>query len=238
MTPKVASLPATMDHESAPAGIAGGSVNSLSDLAERYCSASIEKQPGIFKQFIVALRETIAAGLHDEAIPVLRRVVLPTLDYTSAQSLHRIFRQCYEKRASGQTIRLAVLGSFTTKQLAALLELYLFAAGVDAEVYEGEYDVFRQEILDAGSQLYEFAPQIVLLATSWRDLTHRPSFTSDRAEAEQAIQAEQADWSALWETLHGRLGCQVIQNNFVLPPWRSFANHEMRQRGSLGAISR
>ncbi len=206
----------------------------LSDLAERYLSAPAGQQAGIFKQLAAALREAAGAASQDEAVAVLRRVIGPTLDYTSAQSLYRIFRQFSGRSGSGQKTRFAVLGSFTTKQLVALLELYLFAAGVDGQVYEGEYGVFRQEILDTHSRLYDFAPRTVLLATSRHDLARRPGFSSDRAETEKTIEAEQADWSSLWETVHQRLGCQVIQNNFVVPPWRSFANHELRQQGSLG----
>ena len=129
--------------------------------------------------------------------------------------------------------RLAVLGSFTTKQLVALIDLYLFAAGIDAEIYEADYGVFRQEILDPQSALYEFGPQIVFLATSWRDLVRQPKLNDDRDELARVVEAEQAEWHALWETLHARAGCQVIQNNFVLPALRSFANHELRQPGSL-----
>ena len=207
----------------------------LSDLAERFLSASAEKRSGLLKLLCTALREAISAGVDDEIVSAaLRSVVLPTLDYTSAQTLLRIFKQFPVRSNAVQKIRLAVLGSFTTKQLVALIELHLFAAGIDVQIYEGDYGIFRQEILDINSQLYNFAPRIILLATSWRDLARRPSLNSDRANTEKTIKAELADWSTLWESMNHRLGCQVIQNNFVQPPWRTFANHEMRQLGSLG----
>ena len=109
-----------------------------------------------------------------------------------------------------------MLGDFTTKQLAALVDLHLFAMGVEAD-FEGEYGVFRQEILDSGSELYQFKPQVLFLATTWRDVGHRPGFDCDQAEVARLIEAEQRDWSGLWQAVNQNLGCQVIQNNFTAP---------------------
>ncbi len=204
------------------------------EFTELYRSAPPDTKPSILKQFSASFRDAVVAGSSAEASAALRSMVLPTLDYTSAQSLLRCLRQIPSESRPGPKVRIAVLGSFTTKQLVALLELQLFAAGVNPQIYEGEYGVFRQEILDPQSQLYDFAPQIVLMATTWRDLAHRPDASSDRAEAHRVLETEQAEWSALWHTMHDRLGSQTIQNNFVLPPWRSFTNHELRQHGSLG----
>jgi len=206
----------------------------FSELAERFICALPQHRTEAFKSLASGLRQAVKSGNAGEAAAVLSRVVSPGLDYTSAQSLCRIQAELRDRyAASGQKIRLAVLGSFTTKQLVSLIELHLFAAGIDAEIYEADYSIFRQEILDPQSALYEFGPQIVYLATSWRDLVRRPNVNGDREELARVIAAEQAEWRALWETLQRGLGCQVIQNNFVLPPLRSFANHELRQPGSL-----
>jgi FkbH-like protein len=188
----------------------------------------------MFAVLVARLREAVDADRFDEAAAGLRRVVLPALGYTQAQSLCRIRQELRNKgfRLPHKT-RLAVLGSFTAKQLVSFIDLHLFAAGVDAEIYEGKYGVFRQEILGPGSRLHEFVPQILFLATTWRDLAHPPDFGSDRAEAARVVEAEQADWSLLWQAVHEKFGCQVLQNNFTVPGWRSFANHELRHPGSF-----
>jgi FkbH-like protein len=206
----------------------------LNDLCERHVGAAPAERAGTFRSLRTGLTQAIEVGAADAAADVLRRVVAPALDYTSAQSLSRI-QSALQNRGvrSPQQTRLAVLGSFTTTQLVPLIRLHLFAAGIDAEVYEADYGVFRQEVLDPQSALYEFGPQIVYLATSWRDLVRRPDMNGDREDLDRVVATEQAEWHALWKTLQDRAGCQVIQNNCVLPPCRSFANHEMRQPGSL-----
>ena len=108
--------------------------------------------------------------------------------------------------------RVALLGSFTTKQLASFIDLYLFAAGIEADIYEAEYGIFRQEILDPASG-FTHDPKVVFLATSWRDLMHVPAPAASQEEVDKHIAAEMAEWSELWHTAYNRLGCQIIQNN-------------------------
>ena len=92
--------------------------------------------------------------------------------------------------------------------------------GSRAEIYEADYGTFRQEILDPTSELYRFQPDFVVVATTWRDLGHRPNPGDDRALTQRKVEAELADWALLWKTANDRLGCQIIQNNFDVPPWR------------------
>ena len=105
--------------------------------------------------------------------------------------------------------------------------------GGGVEIFEADYGVYRQEILDPNSELYRFQPNVVFLATSWRDLIHRPAIGLGRAEVAALVDAELADWSTLWRTAHDRLGCLVVQNSFDRPAWRQMDNHEMRHPASL-----
>ena len=130
-------------------------------------------------------------------------------------------------------MRIALLSNLTTDQLAQMLELQLFSFGAAAEIYRPEYGTMRQEIMDPGSGLYEFRPQFVFLATGWRDLVHLPDLADEPAALDAKLQAEFAGWSQMWQTLHGRLGCQIIQNNFDSPAWRLLDNYEMTHPAGL-----
>ena len=160
-------------------------------------------------------------------------MLTPGSDFTTFQSLYRIFSKLKPHIELRQTTRLAILGGFTTTQLAQAIELALFSMGGGVEIFEADYGVYRQEILDPGSELHRFQPNIVFLATSWRDLIHRPALGQGRAEVAALVDAELADWSVLWRTAHERLGCLVVQNSFDRPAWRQLDNHEMRHPASL-----
>jgi FkbH-like protein len=169
------------------------------------------------------------------AARALRAAADPALDFTSAQSLARLLGKLREHhRASRAVCRLAILGSSTTDQLAPLIELFAFAADVPVEFYQAPYGTFRQEIYDPGSALYEFAPKLVFLATGWRDLGNVPRLDATRDEVHAAVERECEAWASLWSAAHGRLACQIIQNNFDAPALRALDNHEMRHPGSLG----
>lgn len=180
------------------------------------------------RRLLAGLRAALDAGAAARVAAVIRRAATPELDYSTATALLRLKKRCGPDAAAGRTVRLAVLGSSTQDQLTQLIDLFLFAAGFTADIYQAEYGVFRQEILDPASRLHDFRPSIVLIATTFRDIARRPAVTDDREQVAATLAAETAEWAHLWQTVHDRLGCAVVQNNFDAPPWRHLGNHEMR----------
>jgi FkbH-like protein len=179
------------------------------------------------------LKATLAAGRLAEAAALLRDALLPDLDYSATQTLLRIYRLLQSQEAEEESrARVAVLGGYDTSALAPLIELYLFGAGVPSTVFEAGYGVFRQAILDQDSSLYSFRPETVFIATGWRDVSHWPGI-GDPQQAGECCQRELEEWLRLWQTLHERAGCTIIQNNFDVPPWRILANHESRHPAGL-----
>lgn len=198
---------------------------------ERHLAAAENGEPGALREFLRVAKTTGPA----EALPYLRSAVVPGLDYTGAQALARLQRQWRAAAPPRKPdTRLAILGSVTSEQLAQAVDLFLFGWNLAADLYESHYGIFRQEILDPSSGLHAFRPQILFLATGWRDLGNVPRLNDDDDAVRRAVDAEFAAWSRLWQTAHERLGCQLVQNNFDAPPWRALDNHEPRQAGSFG----
>ena len=65
--------------------------------------------------------------------------------------------------------RLAILRSFTVEPLVPLLRAAAFSAGIDLTVRLSEFNTHAQEILDPASALYDFAPDVAILAVQTRD---------------------------------------------------------------------
>lgn len=167
----------------------------------------------------------------------LRSALAPSMGFTGALSAAR---QLAKLRREGSrcatSTRVAVLGSTTTTQLASLLDAFLFAHNIDAEIYEAPYGLLQQEILDPDSELYRFRPQFLFLATTRRDLASSPGGAASIEEVQKAVDATVGEWEALWRTAHERLGCQIIQNNFDAPPWRVYGNMEQSHAGAPGGF--
>ncbi|MDE2238102.1 MAG: hypothetical protein KGK30_09450, partial [Elusimicrobia bacterium] len=143
-------------------------------VLERYLAAPASARPRAFAELRARVHELAAERSWERAAWLLRRAVLPGSDYTTLQSLHRDYVKLKPKLPAGPSVKLAVLGGFTTGPLSQAIELALFSMGGSVELYEADYGVYRQEILDPASALYAFEPEVVFLATSWRDLGRRP----------------------------------------------------------------
>jgi len=153
----------------------------LVTAVERLHAAGEHQHRAAFRDLVEGLKQAQEAGRLEELAAALRSALTPTLDYTSAQSLNRFHKALPASLRGRSRLKLAILGGFTTHQLRILIELYLFATGISAVIYEADYGVFRQEILDPSSDLYHFEPGVIFLATHWRNIGHLPALT-DPAE--------------------------------------------------------
>jgi FkbH-like protein len=162
--------------------------------------------------------------------PLARCIEQGDLDYTQAKAFHRVLRTAGTRANElgqappGPSFRLAVLAGMTSSQLVWMLELLLSISGLFPDIYESPFGVWRQEILDPRSELYRFAPSIVILAPG-PDAVRLPPFGSDEATVHAALESEVDAWRGLWERL-GTAGIQVVQDNFVLPAQRPLGSRE------------
>ena len=99
--------------------------------------------------------------------------------------------------------------------------------GIALDVYEAGYGVFRQELLDPGSGLYTFAPDIVVVALD-ACAAGLPEFSDT---PDDAVAAEVAHWRALWSRL-GTSGASVVQHNFVVPAQDALAHLDAELAGT------
>jgi FkbH-like protein len=206
------------------------------NIVERFLAKSAEDRD-VCKELLSWLKAELKAGNVDTLAELFPRLVTPELDYTTANSLHRVLKQIRSgsaRRAPGRMPRIAVLGSMTTRQLVDLVDLYLQAGRIAAEFYESDYGTIHQEFLDPSSGLYQFRPDFVVIIASWRDLKVRPELNDSQEDVRRKVDSEIATWTSLWRIAREQLQCQVIQSNFATPPWRVMGNLEARHPAGFG----
>ena len=128
---------------------------------------------------------------------------------------------------ANRNVKIGLLGAFTTQLIRPLLELACYRDGIDAEIYESEYGVFRQEVLDPTSGLRRFEPDVVIFATSHREAALPPVVEDPDAAVDRLV----ADQVALWRVCNDELRAHVIQHDFDLPLVDSMG-HLSRVHGS------
>ncbi|HVM94516.1 MAG TPA: HAD-IIIC family phosphatase [Terriglobales bacterium] len=127
---------------------------------------STEHNPGNRREGIDAL---IAESKVDRAAAALRELWRRETGSATAGFICSRLDQMRGK-LSLTKFKLAVLRSFTVEPIFPLLRAEAFAYGIDLEVHLGDFNTYVQEIVDAGSSLYRFAPNAVVLAVRAEDV--------------------------------------------------------------------
>jgi len=76
--------------------------------------------------------------------------------------------------------KLAFLRSFTVEPILPILRAEAFACGIDLEIHVGDFNTYVQDIVDADSSLYRFAPNAAILAVRAEDVA--PDLTINFAD--------------------------------------------------------
>ena len=112
-------------------------------------------------------------------------------------------------------IKVAILGDTSTQLLNTAIAGYGVEKKVDYNIYEADYDMIEQEVFNTTSELYEFEPEIVILAPSTEKLLLK--FQKTESANRSALANEQIEkFNNLFLILAEHLKCKVILFNF---PW-------------------
>lgn len=107
-----------------------------------------------------------------------------------------------------------------------MLELFLLAHGIQPTFYESGYNRYSEDILFENQNLFNFKPDLVLIHTTWHNVSQFPDLMETEGEVEQRLRREVARFESLWEKINSELGAVIIQNNFDLPRLRPLGNLE------------
>lgn len=181
-------------------------------------------------------RARSGAGAIDAALLDLRQAVQEVSDYAFLARAARLHQKLLRKRRPGglRQVRVALLSSSTTDLLAPLFTLAAFRDGLDAEVYVGPYGNYRQEIMDERSGLYALKPDVVVIATHWRD-ADLPAYADD---PEVQVEERARALRELWDLLLSRRPCSIIQHGFDLPAADSYGHLASALKGGRIAMLR
>ena len=123
-----------------------------------------------------------------------------------------------------QDLRIAVLCGSTVNEMIELAELFLLVEGFQCTFYQSEYNKFYEEAVLDPERIVNFRPDIVYVHTSCMNLQGWPPLSATEADHEAFVAAEFSRFQQIWHSLQQNVSCQIIQNNFELPPFRILGN--------------
>lgn len=137
-----------------------------------------------------------------------------------------------ERPRARRTCRIGIAGSYTVDQFAAMLPLAALRLGIDLEVHSGLYAQYQQDLINPGGALYAAGPDQILLAVH-EGAVQLPEWSET---PDEAVAAEAARWTGLWETAAAHSSAALIQHGFALRPESAFGHLSQSVPGSRYAM--
>lgn len=135
--------------------------------------------------------------------------------------------------------KIAILGGSTTNDIKVILELFLLNYGIKAEFYESEYNQYYEDAMFGNEELLQFAPDIIFIHTTNRNISRYPELTEDAKSIEDMLNQEYNRFEVMWERLKETYQCMIIQNNFEYPYYRLLGNMEQSDiHGKVNYLTR
>lgn len=122
--------------------------------------------------------------------------------------------------------KIAVLGGSTTHDIIRVLELFLLDQGIEPVFYESEYAMYWQDAMFENPELKEFAPDIIYIHTSNRNISDYPQMDDSKEMILEKEESAYKHFEVMWDKLRETYACPIIQNNFEMPFYRIMGNRD------------
>ncbi|HEY3850725.1 MAG TPA: HAD-IIIC family phosphatase, partial [Steroidobacteraceae bacterium] len=139
----------------------------------------------------------------------------------------RLVRSGRKLPGSGEAaaVRIALLSDAATQQFVPVLRSLFAENGFLADLYEAAFDAVELEVIDTGSGLYAFKPDVAVLLNATQALRSR--------HYEHGMEPELDRIRRTWDALGANSTCRIIQCNFALPYERPFGQFDLKVQRSL-----
>lgn len=146
----------------------------------------------------------------------------------------RRFTKHYKDSDWNPQVKIAVLGTPSLQYFVQMLRYQLNEQGIQADIYEGEYNGINMAIFDESSDLYSFNPDVVILYTHYLDITNYPALLSDQDDIDKHLESIVGYYKKIWDKIGSGVGknTQILQTNFVYPPEHLLGNLETKVKSS------
>ena len=167
---------------------------------------------------------------------MLKELIYPFDPNYILENKRKLKKQLLEDSNSFVEKKIAILGGSTTSAIRQMMELFLLNNGIKPSFYESEYNKFYEDAMFDNEELKNFAPDIIYICTTNRNITKYPDLNSD---VDALLNNEFEKYNGIWKSLKEKYNCPVIQNNFELPYYRLMGNKDASDiHGKVNFISR
>lgn len=161
-------------------------------------------------------RERLADAGRAASLQALAALANTRLSFVETIQLDATLRRADAAAATGfDPVRLAILTASTADHLLPPLRVAGLRRGLRIDAYASGYGIYRQELLDPGSKLHAFKPDVVLFSLVAKDFVGAVTSSAGQEAVDRTIADTVADLRGMWRTARDSFGGIVIQQAFL-----------------------
>jgi FkbH-like protein len=145
----------------------------------------------------------------------------PDDDFVSQARVARLYSTLPAAELGLTSIRIAILATSTIDHFTDVLKYWIAREGFAAEIWTAPFNTIEPTALDQSSPFYNFAPDLVWIFTTGRDIRIE---VDDESQVATAVAEAVRHTQSLWTAIRSRLGCTILQNNADIPASDSLGN--------------
>ncbi|MDD7699706.1 MAG: HAD-IIIC family phosphatase [Spirochaetia bacterium] len=131
-------------------------------------------------------------------------------------SFKEIKRNLKKDFSDKKHLKVALLGDSATQLLNQAIRGIGYETGLDIEIWEADFDQIEHQTLTRGSELYEFAPDVVIVFFSTKKLLHIYDGKQD-VERENMVKERLALCEGIYQSIKANSQAKVLFFNY--PEW-------------------
>lgn len=186
--------------------------------------------------------ELAAAAAEDDDAAKFRRLAelsRHNLDFVQTMQLDRVLDGIAPAVVDrNRRCRIAVLSSITADQLLPGIRVACLRRNILAHTCLPPYGQYRQQLLDRGSALHKFEPQVVLLSFPAREAIAGIPLASSAEAAEERISRFLDDLAGVWSGIRKSLRAGIVQQTFMNVANPLFGSFDRAVPGAPGRVIR
>jgi FkbH-like protein len=190
----------------------------------------------------LAARAALEGSDTPRAVQAARDLLLASPSVRSARTLRGALAARRGGHPGLNPIRVALVSSFSSEFLHDHLAAWGLASGLDVDLYQAGFGLFRQEILDPESGLYRYGPDVLVVAVEgedWVPAAYRDFLRGTGAGPAEPIAAWRDEASTLLRTLRTHTSATVLIHNFAAPAYGALGAADAKDaEGQHAAIRR
>jgi FkbH-like protein len=126
----------------------------------------------------------------------------------------------------GPVVNVALLSSHTMSHLTGGIIVGSLRRGFKANLFVGQYGLYRAELLEPDPGLQAFAPNVIVIATDIHDLNIEIALDASHGEVVSAVDEKISELVGIWQHARRNFKATIVQQTLLNTHYQVFGSYE------------